>query len=131
MALEGVAETVIVWEGLTAERWIVRDAATGEESVRLVEAGVDTSITKRNEALAGPSASTTPDLEIVSQSLLVDWLAESHKELGCSLVIVTDKTPEGTQFVKGFGGIGAVLRYKVDLGDEDDVVEFESDEEDV
>lgn len=27
---------------------------------------------------------------------------------------ITDKSPEGTQFVKGFSGLGGFLRYKVD-----------------
>jgi peptide chain release factor subunit 1 len=30
------------------------------------------------------------------------------------LEYVTDKSPEGTQFVKGFSGLGGFLRYKVD-----------------
>lgn len=29
--------------------------------------------------------------------------------------IVTDKSQEGSQFVKGFGGIGGILRYRVDF----------------
>lgn len=29
--------------------------------------------------------------------------------------IVTDKSQEGAQFVRGFGGIGGLLRYRVDL----------------
>jgi len=29
--------------------------------------------------------------------------------------IVTDKTSEGNQFLKGFGGIGGILRYKVEV----------------
>ena len=28
---------------------------------------------------------------------------------------MADKSGEGTQFVKGFGGIGAILRWKVDF----------------
>lgn len=34
---------------------------------------------------------------------------------GAVLEIVTDKSQEGSQFVRGFGGIGGILRYKVDL----------------
>ena len=29
--------------------------------------------------------------------------------------IITDKSQEGSQFVRGFGGIGGMLRYKVDF----------------
>jgi len=47
---------------------------------------------------------------------------------------VTNKSQEGAQFVKGFGGIGGLLRYKVDFTniaayDEDDD-EFLSDDDD-
>jgi len=31
--------------------------------------------------------------------------------------LITDKTQEGFQFVKGFGGIGGTLRWKVELED--------------
>jgi hypothetical protein len=40
---------------------------------------------------------------------------------------VSDRSSEGNQFVKGFGGIGAILRYKVNfeqLVDVDDEDEF-------
>ena len=35
--------------------------------------------------------------------------------MGAALEIVTDKSPEGSQFVRGFGGVGGLLRYRVDL----------------
>lgn len=35
--------------------------------------------------------------------------------VGATLEIVTDQSQEGTQFVNGFGGIGALLRYRVDF----------------
>jgi peptide chain release factor subunit 1 len=28
---------------------------------------------------------------------------------------VTDKSPEGTQFLKGFSGLGGFLRYKIEF----------------
>lgn len=36
----------------------------------------------------------------------MDWLAEHYKEFGANLEFVTDKSHEGSQFCKGFGGIG-------------------------
>jgi peptide chain release factor subunit 1 len=39
-------------------------------------------------------------------------LLSEYKNYGCKLEIVTDKTPQGHQFCKGFGGIGAFLRYE-------------------
>jgi peptide chain release factor subunit 1 len=34
---------------------------------------------------------------------------------GAQLEIVTDKSQEGSQFCSGFGGIGGMLRYRVDF----------------
>ena len=54
---------------------------------------------------------------------LLEWFAEKYKDFGATLEFVTNKSQEGSQFVKGFGGIGGILRYKVafeDLGDLDD-----------
>jgi len=45
---------------------------------------------------------------------LAEWLAIHYKDFGCELEFITDKSPEGTQFVKGFSGLGGFLRYKVD-----------------
>lgn len=52
---------------------------------------------------------------------LIDWIISHYKEYGITLHLVGDSSPEGAQLIKGLGGIGAVLRYKVDLnGFEDD-----------
>ena len=40
-----------------------------------------------------------------------EWIAENYDKFGATLVFVTDKSSEGFQFVKGFGGIGGFLRF--------------------
>ena len=68
------------------------------------------------------------------QSLL-EWFAEKYKEFGANLEFVTNRSQEGAQFVKGFGGIGGLLRYKVDFTNlqsvDDDDDEFMSDDDDI
>jgi peptide chain release factor subunit 1 len=65
-------------------------------------------------------------MDIVSQEPFIEWIAENYKEFGTTLEFVSDRSTEGNQFVKGFGGIGGILRYKVnfeqlaDLSDDDD-----------
>jgi len=34
---------------------------------------------------------------------------------GSKIELISDKTQEGFQFAKGFGGIGGLLRYKIDI----------------
>lgn len=46
---------------------------------------------------------------------LVEFLVEKYIEYGTTLCLVSDKTQEGAQFVNGFGGLGGILRYKVDF----------------
>ena len=87
------------------------------------------------------------DLELQSQQLqdfqehvqslesgddFVDWIAEHYKEFGCRLHFVSAKSGEGAQFVEGFGGIGAILRYKMENLDpnENDLEELSSFSED-
>ena len=64
---------------------------------------------------------------------LLEWFAEKYKEFGANLEFVTNRSQEGAQFVKGFGGIGGLLRYKVDFthltANEDEEDEFMSDED--
>lgn len=58
---------------------------------------------------------TGVELELVDSQLLLDWFAQHYKQFGATLEIITDRSQEGSQFVKGFGGIGGLLRYRVDF----------------
>lgn len=49
---------------------------------------------------------TNVELEVVERVPLVEWFANNYKSFGASLEFVTDKSQEGSQFVKGFGGVG-------------------------
>ena len=64
---------------------------------------------------------------------LVEWMANNYKNFGCNLEFVTDRSSEGTQFVKGFGGIGGILRWKVDfveLNSYEEAAELDADDDD-
>lgn len=64
----------------------------------------------------------------------LEWLADNYKNFGAKLELITDTSELGCQFVNGFGGIGAILRYKVqmpgewDADDEDEEEEFNLDD---
>lgn len=57
------------------------------------------------------------DLEVVSSEQLADWICMNYKKYGINIEFITDKSADGFQFCKGFGGIGGFLRYKLDLED--------------
>ena len=44
--------------------------------------------------------------EVLDKISLIEWLANHYKDFGANLQIVTDKSQEGAQFCRGFGGIG-------------------------
>lgn len=80
--------------------------------------------------------STGVEMEQASEpQSLLEWLAEKYKDFGAQLEFVTNRSQEGAQFVKGFGGIGGLLRYKVDLTTlgsvDDEEEEFYSDDDDI
>lgn len=51
---------------------------------------------------------------IVDYESLVDWVSDNFINFGCELFIVSDKSPQGHQFARGFGGLGAIMKCKVD-----------------
>ncbi|KAF4578487.1 Polypeptide release factor (eRF1) in translation termination [Pleurotus pulmonarius] len=128
-ALElGAVETLIVWENLDITRYVLRNAA-GEEII--VHASKEQE--KDREKFLDKSTGLEMEQSIEPQPLL-EWFADKYKEFGANLEFVTNRSQEGAQFVKGFGGIGGLLRYKVDfttLGPEEDEDEFYSDDDDI
>ncbi len=49
------------------------------------------------------------------QFLFTEWIAENYQKYGAKLEFITDCSSEGSQFCKGFTGIGGLLRWKLDL----------------
>ncbi|CAK5279258.1 unnamed protein product [Mycena citricolor] len=124
----GAVETLIVWENLDITRFILRNAA-GEEIVVHVNKEQE----KDREKFIDKSTGTEMEQVVEPQSLL-EWFAEKYKDFGANLEFVTNRSQEGAQFVKGFGGIGGLLRYKVDFttlgsADDDEDEFYDSDEE--
>lgn len=50
-------------------------------------------------------------MELVESQPLLEWLANNYKCFGATLEIITDKSQEGSQFVRGFGGIGGKYEF--------------------
>jgi len=106
-ALEmGAVETLILWENLEVQRITLANKQTQEEKVLVLRPGEE----KKASLFQDPE--TGVELEVIEKEPLVDWLAEHYKDFGASLEFITDKSHEGSQFCKGFGGIGGkVLTY--------------------
>lgn len=109
-ALEmGAVETLIVWENLDLIRYSLKNNTTNEERVLHLKPEQEKDKTHFTDQETGV------ELELVDSMSLLEWLANSYKGFGAGLEIITDRSQEGAQFVKGFGGIGGILRYQVDF----------------
>merc|ERR1712136_671083 len=98
----GAVETLIVWENLDLKRIHIRNPHTDAE------------------------------LDVVENIAFVEWIVNNYKTFGAKLEFITVKSQEGNQFCKGFGGVGGMLRYRVefelfdgpDLGNQDSDDDF-------
>lgn len=102
----GAVETCIVWENLDFTRYTLKNPQTGE--IKTVN------LNPEQCKMKSFFMEENVDLDVVSSEPLLEWLADHYKEFGAVLEFVTDKSQLGSQFVKGFGGIGGLLRYKLD-----------------
>jgi len=103
----GAVETLIVWENLETQRYQLRNPSTQEEKILF--------LSKEEERNASLFNENGVELEVVDKMLLLEWFANNYRKFGAVLEFVTNRSQEGSQFCKGFGGIGGNLRYKVDF----------------
>ena len=101
-------ETLIVWEDLEVQRWELRNSA-GKVTILYLNPDEE----KKRSQFTDPD--TGLELEVIDKQPLVEWFANNYKTFGATLEFVTNRSQEGAQFVKGFGGIGGILRWKVDF----------------
>lgn len=121
----GACEILIVYENLNIVRYTMKDIE-GDQVV----AHANPELPDKSWQL---DKKTGTEMEIVKEETFLEWLAENYKNFGANLEFVTDRSSEGAQFVQGFGGVGAILRYKVNfeqLADESDDDEYYDDDED-
>lgn len=113
-------ETLIVWENLAINRILVRNTTTGEEKILHLTAEQEKNESHFHDTTTGVL------LEVVERLTLVEWLANNYKSFGANLEFVTDRSQEGSQFCRGFGGIGGLLRWKVDFVEMEMAVELDN-----
>jgi len=103
-ALElGAIERLFVWENIDALRYILYDKTTDKETTKYVAAsGI-------------PKLELDPEMTVRKEEPLLNWICSHCETQSCKLVVVSDRSHLGKQFVMGFNGIGAILRWKVDF----------------
>ena len=121
-ALElGAVETLIVFENLEITRWVLKDS---NGNTVILHTNKQSETTNREQFMdkeTGQEMENTPET-----GSFLEWIAEKYKDFGATLEFVSDRSSEGNQFVKGFGGIGGILRYKVNF---EQLIEVDDDDD--
>lgn len=116
----GAVETLIVYEDLPLTRWTMVDPAGGNShpplKTSLISVVEHIVFTKEpNEQPSQESANAGEKLTVVDSMALTEWFTDNYTRYGAQLEFVSDRSQEGSQFVKGFGGVGALLRFQLDV----------------
>jgi len=106
-ALEaGAVETIIVCSDLSITRYEMKNTSTGATKITF-------------NLPDGEMEEQGKEWEVKSKEPLLDWLLENYKDFGSELQVVSGNSTLGAQFSQGFGGIGAVLRYTLEMPTQD------------
>lgn len=106
-ALEcGSVETLICWENLDIIRFVLKNHQSGEDTILHLTPEQEKDKTHFTDKATGV------EYELVDSMPLLEWLANNYKNFGSTLEIITDRSQEGSQYVRGFGGIGGEMLQK-------------------
>ncbi|CAM8919014.1 unnamed protein product [Rhodiola kirilowii] len=120
----GAVETLIVWENMDMNRYMLKHGTTGELIIKHLNREQEADQSNFRDPV------TSAELEVQEKMPLLEWFANEYKRFGCTLEFVTNKSQEGSQFCREFGGIGGILRYQLDMRSFDELSDNGEDFED-
>ncbi|CAM8912469.1 unnamed protein product [Rhodiola kirilowii] len=121
----GAVETLIVWENMDMNRYMLKHGTTGELIIKHLNKEQEADQSNFRDPV------TSAELEVQEKMPLLEWFANEYKRFGCTLEFVTNKSQEGSQFCREFGGIGGILRYQLDMRSFDELSDNGEDFEDI
>ena len=131
----GAVETLVVWENLDVDRITLVHNATGRQKIlhlSKAQQGPTGQLSQSYLKVDGELYEETERVSLVlssvssnkAHSAQVEWFANNYRSFGTTLEFITNRSQEGSQFCRGFGGIGGILRWRVDfmemMADDDD-----------
>ncbi|CAJ1356706.1 unnamed protein product [Effrenium voratum] len=121
----GAVETLIIWELLELKRLVIRNPHTDTQEVKYVTPE------QEKDPKLYVDKDTNVELNVTENEAFLDWIVVNYKNFGTKLEFISDRSQEGNQFVKGFGGIGGLMRYQLefDLLEEPDLNAADSDDD--
>lgn len=122
----GAVETLIMWEGYDMTRIVIRNPHTDTKETKILTQA------ELKDPKLYKDVETNVELAIDEQEPFLDWIVLNYKMFGTKLEFITDRSQEGNQFCKGFGGIGGIMRYKLNFDaleepDPDDAIDSDDD----
>merc|ERR1711941_49178 len=112
------------WEELELKRVRICNPHTQKENVHYLTPAEE----KNPKLYRDPE--TGVELDVVESEIFVEWIVNNYKTFGAKLEFISDRPQEGNQFCKGFGGIGGLMRYKVEFEVFDELDEVDSSDSD-
>ena len=104
---EGRVKTLIISEDLD---WIVVKKLCGHCDKEEIEIFTDPKDFKESKLRCSKCNSK---IEVTEEVDYLDYMLEKANETGAKISVVGSETAEGKNFLEGFGGVGAILRYKI------------------
>ena len=102
----GCCDLIICWEELDINRYILKDPISQVEQILF--------LTKNDEDNKNHFINNNSEMEVIEKISLLEWLIEHHENFGAKIELISNRSSEGSQFTKGFGGIGGILRYQIE-----------------
>lgn len=112
-ALEaGAVQTLLLSEGLDVARVKIRCSACGYEEQQTVRGPMLVSFEQSLVGKPCPKCKA-PSLSIVDKQELIEDFAKLAEYTNTEVEMISDETEEGQMLKKSFGGIAAILRFKL------------------
>ncbi|KAM7269837.1 hypothetical protein ACFE04_025334 [Oxalis oulophora] len=109
LSSEVLANVKFIQEKRLIGKYVMKNTTTGEIVIKHLNKDQETNQDNYKDE------STGAELEAEDTMPLLEWFAAEYRKFGCTLEFVTNKSQEGSQFCRGFGGIGGILRYQLDM----------------
>jgi len=100
---QGSVQTLIVWEDLPDIRYELRSSLPNEQGEY-----------EKKIVFKPTPTCEFQGYEVVNSCPLLDWIIEHSREFGATIEVISSSTSVANQFIEGFGGVGGILRYKVE-----------------
>ena len=108
----GVVSSLLLHDKLRAYRHVLRTASGVEHVIYTPTAAIGPTDFPKHVEAAGS--------EIVASEELIQFLIDEAPNHGARIDLVTDRSTLGSQFARGFGGVGAFLRYGWSVEEEEE-----------